>query len=105
MIMALFGANIFDQLGEINTEKSLISMFFAQCLGTYKVIMPSFLIYSAWVWLYFVGLHAVRVTVFLFDVDKHPVRSTGIVGAAVLTGCYGLYTTTVGTMTVGQSYH
>jgi tetratricopeptide (TPR) repeat protein len=38
----------------------------------------------------------VRFAVFLFDVDKQPVRSTGIVGAAVLIGCYGLYTMAAG---------
>jgi tetratricopeptide (TPR) repeat protein len=54
------------------------------------------LLCSAWVWLYLIGLHLVRRAVSLFDVDRQPVRSIGIIGAAVITGCYGLYTAAVG---------
>jgi hypothetical protein len=43
MIMALFCANIFDQLGEINTEKSLISIFFANVLVHIKLLCRIFL--------------------------------------------------------------
>src|SRR5208283_4947953 len=66
----------------------------------YIRLCPALFLCSAWVWLYFVGLRVVRVAIFLFDVDKQPVRSIGIVGAAVLTVSYGLYTVTVGRYTV-----
>jgi tetratricopeptide (TPR) repeat protein len=58
----------------------------------YKSLVPCFLLCSAWAWLYLIGLHLVRRAVFLFDVDKQPVRSIGTIGAALLTVCYGLYT-------------
>jgi tetratricopeptide (TPR) repeat protein len=72
---------------------SISSMLLAVFYPFYPVMVPSFILCSAWVWLYLVGLHLVRRAVFLFDVDKQPVRSIGIIGAAVLTGCYGVYAT------------
>ncbi|HEY4847628.1 MAG TPA: tetratricopeptide repeat protein [Methylocella sp.] len=74
-------------------DKSLLSNVLDAYTSLLPSLLPSFLLCSAWVWLYLIGLHLVRRAVFLFDVDKQPVRSIGIIGAAVLTGCCGLYTT------------
>jgi hypothetical protein len=83
--------DIITQIRDFNTK-----YFMSDLRKLYINFVPSLLLCSAWVWLYFVGLRVVRVGVFLFDVDKQPVRSIGIVGAAVLTGCYGLYTMGLG---------
>jgi hypothetical protein len=40
----------------------------------YFLVLPSVAICSAWVWLYAISLHVVRVSVFMFDVDTRPVR-------------------------------
>jgi tetratricopeptide (TPR) repeat protein len=72
-------------------KDELLSLIYA-AIALYKSLVPCFLLCSAWVWLYLIGLHLVRRAVFLFDVDKQPVRSIGIIGAAVLTGSYGLFT-------------
>jgi hypothetical protein len=59
----------------INLGKGeLLSLIFA-AFALYKSLVPCFLLCSAWVWLYLIGLHFVRRAVFLFDVDKQPVRS------------------------------
>jgi hypothetical protein len=83
--------DIITQIRDFNTK-----YFMSDLRKLYINFVPSLLLCSAWAWLYFVGLRVVRVGVFLFDVDKQPVRSIGIVGAAVLTGCYGLYTMGLG---------
>src|SRR5262249_26004373 len=61
---------------------------FDYLLRMYWLLVPCLILCSAWVWLYFIGLNLVRRAVFLFDVNKHPIRSIGI---AVLFGCYGFY--------------
>jgi tetratricopeptide (TPR) repeat protein len=84
-------------LKEVTSLSSLVSMLASMLmLWPFRLVVPCFLLCSAWVWLYLIGLHLVRRAVFLFDVDKQPVRSIGIIGATVITGCYGLYTMAVG---------
>jgi hypothetical protein len=74
-----------------NADTQIMSTLYG-AFALYKSLVPCFLLCSAWVWLYLIGLHLVRRAVFLFDVDKQPVRSIGTIGAALLTVCYGLYT-------------
>ena len=69
----------------------------------YALIVPSFIICSAWVWLYVVSLYTVRLAIPVFKVDEEPLRSIGTVGAVVLTVCYGLYATVANIRTVGSS--
>jgi len=67
---------------------SIFSTLLVAFEPTYSIMIPSFLLCSAWVWLYLIGLHVVPRAVGVFDVEKQPVRSIGIFGAAVLTACY-----------------
>jgi tetratricopeptide (TPR) repeat protein len=65
-------------------------------LSFYFVILPSIAICSAWVWLYAISLHVVRLSVFLFDVDTKPIRSAGIVAGFFLTCLLAIYQPLVG---------
>ena len=50
----------------------------------FAVIWIGMIICSMWVWLYFVGLHAMRGFVWLFDVEKQPIKSVGILVSCAL---------------------
>jgi tetratricopeptide (TPR) repeat protein len=91
-------SSLIEILPSLNQNKALFEAFqlgpldvLKGVLNTYLSLLPSVAICSAWVWLYAMALHAVRASVFLFDVDTKPIRSTGIVAALGLTVLLGVY--------------
>jgi hypothetical protein len=82
-----------DLLNPFSSESPFIGEFAPLF---YASMMP-----SIWLWFYVAATLIVRLAVraapvfrfsmYLFDIDQHPIRSVGIVAAALVSGAYAIF--------------
>src|SRR5262249_26287086 len=84
----------------LELRQFFFSIHFNPFWGELAPVFWASMVPSIWLWLYVAATLIVRLAVrttpafhfsmYLFDVDQHPIRSVGVVAAALVSGAYAM---------------